>query len=198
MLLILGLWILVVLRWIVSWLIRCSIVIDRLTITLILNMLILIWWKRSAHWVASRLSYNWGCSWISNCDRYFLFLTLLFCRRCFSIVNDDRLRLIYNIGSSISSNTLNNAQAEAESHARVERNHSCTSCKVWSWCAVIARIITNILVISTNQLITAFLAVRWTIIVIWTILHIASFFLKLLIRNPWRNISWVCLFFRLI
>ena len=190
MLLILRLRILVVLRWIVSWLIRCSIVKRGLAITLILNWLVLISlvrWKRSTCRVARRLSKNWGCC-IINRDWYFLFFALLFRRWSISIVNNNRLSLIHIISSSFSSNAANYAQTETKSHAWIERNHSCTSCKIWGWCVVIAWVITNIIVISINKLRTTNLIVCWTIIAVCAILQITNFLLKLLGRIPWRNV----------
>ena len=186
--------ILVELRRIVSRLKRSPIVINGLAISLILNRLILVSLDRrmwSTRWVAWRLGKYWGCR-VFNCHWYFLLLVLLSGRRGITIVNDNRLGLINNIGSSLSSNAANDAQAETKSHAWVEWNHGCPCCKIRGR-AVIAWIITNIIVISIYILRTAYL-ITCAVVASTAIFHITNFLLQLLIRGPWRNVRWVSLY----
>ncbi len=176
----LSLRILVELWWIVSWLRRCGIVVNWLTITLILNRLVLIslvWRKWSTLWVIWRLSKLWW-NWIFNCNRNFLLFCLLFRRWCFSIIDNNRLLLVYNVSSSLSSYALNNTKTEAKSHAGIERNHGRTCCKIRRITAI-TWIITNIIliiIISSDILIAAYLPI-WTVVIAWTILSLSNFWL---------------------
>ena len=186
---------LVELRWIVSWL-RRSIVVNWLPIALILNRLVLIslvWGKWSTGWIILRLSKLWW-NWVFNGDRNFLFFSLLICRWCVSIINNNRLLLINNISSSVSSNALYNAKTEAKSHAWIERYHCCTRCKIRSCRVIIAItwIITNIIVIiiiSWDNLTTTYL--DWgAVVAAGAILSISNFWLVLQICAPSRNVIW--------
>jgi len=181
----LSLRILVELWWIVSWLRRNSIIVNWLTIALILNRLVLIslrWRKWSTHWVIWWLSKLRG-NWIFNCDRNFLLFILLIWRRCFSIIDNYWLLLIDNVSSSFSSNACNNTKKEAKFHAWIERNHSCTCCKIRriTIIIVITWIITNIIIITIitwDNLIAANLA-WWAVVTGRTILLISNFWLIL-------------------
>jgi hypothetical protein len=178
----LSLRILVELWWIVSWLRRCGIVVNWLTINLILNRLVLIslgWRKWSTLWVIWRLSKLWR-NWIFNCNRNFLLFWLLFRRWCFGIIDNYRLLLINYVSSSLSSNALNNTKTEAKSHAGIKRNHGCTCCKIIR-ITVITWIITNIIliiIISSDILIAAYLPI-WTVVIARTIFSISNFWLIL-------------------
>jgi hypothetical protein len=146
----LSLWKLVELRWIVSWLRSSSIKLNWLPITLILNRLILnslVGRKWSTGWVTWLGKLRWN--WIFNCNRNFLLFSFLILRRCLSFINNNRLLLINNIGSSISYNASYNTKTEEKTHCWIERNHKSTCSKIWGCRVIVAMtwIITKIIII---------------------------------------------------